>query len=165
MRTTPSGVALNSVRPSVLADAERSLTAGLTALGGDPGGSADARSALGPVLRRAGRLDEAATQLETATELLADLGDRHRRADALLELAAVRLSQHRIADARESSQEARGIAMRLGDRLLDARSLKTLAEGASGRARELAEDAQKIFDAFGDQHGRARAAHVLNQAG
>lgn len=153
-----------------LADAERSLTASLAAFGDDARGSADARGALGAVLRRAGRLDEAATQLETATALLADLGDRHRRADALLDLAAVRLSQHRIADARQSSQEARGIAIRLGDRLLDARSLMTLAEvslaeGASGRARELAEDALKIFDAFGDQHGRARAAHVLDQAG
>nr|BFE87100.1 hypothetical protein GCM10020093_097010 [Planobispora longispora] len=95
------------------------------------------------MLGRTGRPDEAVGRLTESAGLFAGLADRHRQADALLELAGVRLAQRLAADARQAAEQARGIAVRLGDRLLDARALLALArvnlaEGAPDRARALA---------------------------
>ncbi|MET8865297.1 BTAD domain-containing putative transcriptional regulator [Nonomuraea sp. NPDC004580] len=127
---------------------------------------ADADRVLGEVLRRAGRLDEAAGRLLAAVEGLAKLGDRHRQADALLDLSAVRLAQAAKPAARAAAEQARGIAVRLGDRLLDAYALLALAgvnraEGAAGRAAELAGAALEVFDETGDQRGAANARAFL----
>ncbi|GAA3507582.1 DNA-binding SARP family transcriptional activator [Streptosporangium album] len=121
---------------------------------------------LGSVAHRAGRFTEAAERLCDAAARLADLGERHRHADVLLELTAVRLAQGLVPDARQVAQQARGIAVRLGDRLLDARGLLmlarvNLAEGATERARDLAGEALKIFDEAGDDQGRGEALEVL----
>ncbi|MGW0806725.1 BTAD domain-containing putative transcriptional regulator [Nonomuraea sp. NPDC002799] len=151
-----------------LAEAEQDL---LTCLAGadNQRDAADAERVLGAVLRRAGRLDEAAERLRAAIGHLADLGDRHRQADTLLELAAVRLAQAAKTDARAAAEHARGIAVRLGDRLLDAQALLVLArvnraEGATGRARELAGAALEVFERTGDRQGAANARALLAQA-
>ncbi|MFG1702449.1 BTAD domain-containing putative transcriptional regulator [Nonomuraea sp. M3C6] len=130
--------------------------------------AADAERVLGSVLRRAGRLDEAAESLLAAVGHLAELGDRHRQADTLLELAAVHLAQAAKPAARAAAEQARGIAVRLGDRLLDAQALLSLArvnraEGAAGRARELAGAALEVFEQTGDRQGAANARAVLAQ--
>jgi tetratricopeptide (TPR) repeat protein len=150
-----------------LEEAERAL---LTCLEGADSqrDAADAERVLGTVLRRAGRLDEAAERLVAAVGHLAELGDRHRQADTLLELAAVRLSQAAKPDARAAAEQARGIAVRLGDRLLDAHALLTLAkvnraEGAAERARELAGAALEVFEETGDRQGGANARALLAQ--
>lgn len=155
-----------------LEEAERTLIKCLAAAE-NARDTAETSHALGTVLHRAGRLDEAAARLEEAALTQASLGDRHRQADALFELASVRLAQSfesasaalarsAVAGARSSAEQARGIAVRLGDRLLDARALLALAgvnvaEGSHGRARELAAEALKTFDALGDAQGRAAA--------
>ncbi|GGK64897.1 SARP family transcriptional regulator [Sphaerisporangium melleum] len=169
------------------ADAERNLTACLSMLtggDGDPdaagtGGAAtsernageiaEARRALGAVLFRTGRLDDAAGQLSGAVSLLSGLGNRHGEADALLDLAEVNLAQRSALTARSLGERARGIAVRLGDRLLDARALLTLAEvdlaeGAVDRAAELAGEALRICQDVSDEHGRTRAQDLLRRA-
>jgi DNA-binding SARP family transcriptional activator len=128
--------------------------------------AADAEQVLGVVLRRAGRLDEAADRLQAAVGHLAELGDRHRQADTLLELSAVRLAQGAKPAARAAAEQARGIAVRLGDRLLDAHALLALArvnraEGAAERCRELAEAALEVFEQTGDRRGGANARAFL----
>ncbi|MEV4249009.1 BTAD domain-containing putative transcriptional regulator [Streptosporangium canum] len=150
-----------------LDEAERNLVKCL-AVAGNAKDTAEAICALGSVAHRAGRLTEAAERLADAASRLADLGDRHRHADALLELTAVRLAQGLVADARQAAQRARGIAVRLGDRLLDAHGLLmlarvNLAEGAASRARDLAEEALKIFDGADDDRGRGEALDVLHR--
>ncbi|WP_188196496.1 AfsR/SARP family transcriptional regulator [Nonomuraea sp. SYSU D8015] len=148
-----------------LEEAERAL---LTCLKGaeNQRDAADAEQVLGIVLRRAGRLDEAADRLLAAVGHLAELGDRHRQADTLLELSAVRLAQGAKPAARAAAEQARGIAVRLGDRLLDAHALLALArvnraEGASGRSRELARAALEVFEETGDRQGGANARALL----
>ncbi|MEV0382523.1 BTAD domain-containing putative transcriptional regulator [Nonomuraea sp. NPDC050643] len=148
-----------------LDEAERAL---LTCLegAGNRRDAADAERVLGAVLRRAGRLDEAADRLGAAVGHLAELGDRHRQADTLLDLAAVHLAQAAKPAARAAAEQARGIAVRLGDRLLDAHALLALArvnraEGAAGRARELAETALEVFDRTGDRQGAANVRALL----
>ncbi|WP_158088690.1 AfsR/SARP family transcriptional regulator [Thermoactinospora rubra] len=126
-----------------LGDAERNLAACLAELGGR---DADAHRAFGLVAHRTGRHELAERNLELAIGLLAELGDRHRRADCLLDLAAVRLSRGLLPEAHALAQEARTIAARLADRRLDARALATLAdvaraEGLSRRAGDLAAEA------------------------
>ncbi|MFF4986342.1 BTAD domain-containing putative transcriptional regulator [Streptosporangium saharense] len=148
-----------------LDEAERQLASSLHAFGGGRAG-AEAQQALGAVLRRAGRPDEAADRLAAAAGFFDALGDRHRHADTLLELAAARLAQRRVPDARDCAQRARSIAVRLGDRLLDAHALLALArvnraEGDRDTARKLAEDAFKIFDGIADEPGRATALKLL----
>ncbi|MEV7969209.1 BTAD domain-containing putative transcriptional regulator [Sphaerisporangium sp. NPDC088356] len=150
-----------------LGEAERTLTECLHALGGSASGTAEALQALGTVLHRARRPEEAADRLAVAAEHFAGLGDRHRHTDTLLELASVRLAQGRVPQARECAEKARGIAVRLGDRLLDARALLALAwvnhaEGAGGLAREMAEEALKAFDSVGDEQGREAALVLLS---
>lgn len=148
-----------------LEEAERAL---LTCLEGaeNQRDAGDAEQVLGVVLRRAGRLDEAADRLRAAVGHLAELGDRHRQADTLLELSAVRLAQGAKPDARAAAEQARGIAVRLGDRLLDANALLALArvnraEGAAGRSRELATAALEVFEQTGDRQGGANARALL----
>ncbi|TMR99051.1 AfsR/SARP family transcriptional regulator [Nonomuraea basaltis] len=148
-----------------LEEAERAL---LTCLegAGNQRDAADAERVLGVVLRRAGRLDEAADRLLAAVGHLAELGDRHRQADTLLELSAVRLAQGAKPDAREAAEQARGIAVRLGDRLLDAHALLALArvnraEGAAERSRELARAALEVFEETRDLQGGANARALL----
>ncbi|MFI6734577.1 BTAD domain-containing putative transcriptional regulator [Nonomuraea sp. NPDC050451] len=150
-----------------LEDAERALR---TCLEGadNQRDAADAEHVLGVVLRRAGRLDEAAEHLRAAVEHLEELGDRHRQADTLLDLSAAHLAQAAKADARAAAEQARGIAVRLGDRLLDAHALLALArvnraEGAAGRARELAGAALEVFEETGDRQGAANARALLAQ--
>ncbi|MEU6712470.1 BTAD domain-containing putative transcriptional regulator [Nonomuraea sp. NPDC046802] len=148
-----------------LPEAERALLACLEGAGNQRD-LAEAEQVLGAVLRRAGRLDEAAERLLAAIGRLADLGDRHRQADTLLDLAAVRLAQAAKPDARAAAEQARGIAVRLGDRLLDARALLALAgvnraEGALERARELAGAALEVFEKTGDRQGAANARALL----
>lgn len=128
--------------------------------------AADAEQVLGLMLRRAGRLDEAAGRLRAAVNRLAELGDRHRQADTLLELSAVHLAQGAKPDARAAAEQARGIAVRLGDRLLDAHALLALAkvnraEGATVRSRELARAALEIFEETGDRQGTANTRSLL----
>jgi tetratricopeptide (TPR) repeat protein len=128
--------------------------------------AADAEQVLGVVLRRAGRLDEAADRLGAAVGHLAELGDRHRQADTLLELSAAHLAQGAKPAARAAAEQARGIAVRLGDRLLDAHALLALArvnraEGAAERCRELAEAALEVFEQTGDRRGGANARAFL----
>jgi DNA-binding SARP family transcriptional activator len=127
---------------------------------------ADADRVLGEVLRRAGRLDEAAGHLLAAVEGLARLGDRHRQADTLIDLSTVRLAQAAKPAARAAAEQARGIAVRLGDRLLDAHALLALArvnraEGAAELAAELAGAALEVFEETGDQRGAANARALL----
>ncbi|RVX38215.1 DNA-binding SARP family transcriptional activator [Nonomuraea polychroma] len=148
-----------------LEEAERDL---LTCLEGaaNQRDMADAERVLGTVLRRAGRLDEAADRLRAAVGHLAELGDRHRQADTLLELSAAYLAQGAKPAAREAAEQARGIAVRLGDRLLDAHALLALArvnraEGAAGRARELAQAALEVYEETGDRQGGANARALL----
>ncbi|MFI7150780.1 BTAD domain-containing putative transcriptional regulator [Nonomuraea sp. NPDC050022] len=148
-----------------LDEAERQLTSSLRAFSGGRAG-AEAQQALGAVLRRADRPDEAADRFAAAAGFFDALGDRHRHADTLLELAAARLAQRRVPDARDCAQRARSIAVRLGDRLLDAHALLALArvnraEGDRDAARKLAEDAFKIFDGIADEPGRATALDLL----
>ncbi|MEW9548008.1 BTAD domain-containing putative transcriptional regulator [Nonomuraea sp. NPDC050783] len=148
-----------------LEDAERALLACLAAADNQRD-AADAERVLGAVLRRAGRLDEAAARLLDAVQHLTELGDRHRQADALLDLAAVRLAQGARPEARAAAERARGIAVRLGDRLLDAHALLALArvgraEGAAGRSRELARAALEVFEQTGDGQGAANARSLL----
>ncbi|MER7364062.1 AfsR/SARP family transcriptional regulator [Nonomuraea wenchangensis] len=148
-----------------LEEAERTLLACL-ARAENQRDAADAEQVLGVVLRRAGRLDEAAERLTAAVGRLAALGDRHRQADTLLELAAARLAQGRKPDARAAAEQARSLAVRLGDRLLDAHALLALAqvgraEGAAGRAGELARAALEIFDRTGERRGAANARSLL----
>ncbi|MET8143548.1 BTAD domain-containing putative transcriptional regulator [Sphaerisporangium sp. NPDC005288] len=158
------------------ADAERNLTACLATFDGHPSdgengrGAAEAHRALGIVLHRTGRLDEAAAHLSTAVSLLSGLRDRHGQADALLDLASVRMSQELVSEARTLGEQARGIAVRLGDRLLDAAALTTLAEvnlaeGAVDRAGELAGEALEIFQSVADDRGRSRALDILRRTG
>ncbi|MFC7386841.1 AfsR/SARP family transcriptional regulator [Sphaerisporangium rhizosphaerae] len=158
------------------ADAERNLTACLATFDGHPSdgengrGAAEAHRALGIVLHRTGRLDEAAAHLSTAVSLLSGLRDRHGQADALLDLASVRMSQELVPEARSLGEQARGIAVRLGDRLLDAAALTTLAEvnlaeGAVERAGELAGEALEIFQSVADDRGRSRALDILRRTG
>ncbi|MER6507223.1 BTAD domain-containing putative transcriptional regulator [Nonomuraea sp. NPDC001636] len=149
-----------------LEEAERALLACLEAADHQRD-AADAERVLGAVLRRAGRLEEAAVHLTAAVGHLTELGDRHRQADTLLDLAAVRLAQGAKADARSAAERARGIAVRLGDRLLDAYALLALAgvnraEGAAGRARELATAALEGFDETGDRRAAANARAFLS---
>lgn len=144
-----------------LEEAERTLTRCLQAAE-NARDSAETLHALGTVLHRAGRLDEAAARLVEAAQIQESLGDRHRQADVLFELASLRLAQSAVAEARQSAEQARAIAVRLGDRLLDAHALLALAgvnvaEGAHGRARELAAEALKTFDDLGDAQGKAAA--------
>ncbi|TMR20010.1 SARP family transcriptional regulator [Nonomuraea turkmeniaca] len=148
-----------------LEEAERAL---LTCLEGaeNERDAADAEQVLGVVLRRAGRLDEAAARLRAAVGHLAELGDRHRQADTLLELSAVHQAQGAKAAARAAAEQARGIAVRLGDRLLDAHALLALAkvnraEGAAERTRELASAALEVFEQTGDRQGSANARALL----
>ncbi|MCK2219940.1 winged helix-turn-helix domain-containing protein [Actinomadura sp. ATCC 31491] len=148
-----------------LEEAERALLACLEAAGNQRD-AADAERVLGAVLRRAGRLEEAAARLLDAVERLTELGDRHRQADTLLDLSAVRLAQGAKAEARAAAERARGIAVRLGDRLLDAHALLALArvgraEGAPGRAGELARAALEVFEQTGDGQGAANARSLL----
>ncbi|NRQ35632.1 SARP family transcriptional regulator [Nonomuraea sp. NN258] len=140
-----------------LAEAEQTLTACLPAHE-----DAETLHALGLVLHRTGRPAEAVARLSAAATLLADAGDRHRRVDALLDLSAVRLSGGDLGRARGDAQTARSIAVRLGDRLLSARSLLALAEvtraeGDTGTAAELAARAAQTFRELGDDDGAARA--------
>lgn len=128
--------------------------------------AADAEQVLGVMLRRSGRLDEAADRLLAAVGRLAELGDRHRQADTLLELSAVHLAQGAKPDARAAAERARSIAVRLGDRLLDAHALLALAkvnraEGAAVRSRELARAALEVFEETGDRQGNANARSLL----
>ncbi|GGT13898.1 BTAD domain-containing putative transcriptional regulator [Nonomuraea spiralis] len=148
-----------------LEEAERALLTCLDAAGNQRD-AADAERVLGAVLRRAGRLEEAAVHLLAAVGHLTELGDRHRQADTLLDLAAVRLAQGAKPDARSAAERARSIAVRLGDRLLDAHALLTLArvnraEGAAERARELARTALDVFDETGDRQAAANARALL----
>ncbi|WP_125633359.1 BTAD domain-containing putative transcriptional regulator [Nonomuraea sp. WAC 01424] len=148
-----------------LEEAERALLACLDAAGNQRD-AADAERVLGAVLRRAGRLEEAAVHLLAAVGHLTELGDRHRQADTLLDLAAVRLAQGAKPDARSAAERARSIAVRLGDRLLDAHALLTLArvnraEGAAEHARELARTALDVFDETGDRQAAANARALL----
>lgn len=149
-----------------LEEAERALR---TCLAGaeNQRDAADAEQVLGLVLRRAGRLDEAADRLLAAIGHLAELGDRHRQADTLLELSAVRLAQAARPAARSAAEQARSIAVRLGDRLLDAHALLALAqvnraEGASERSRELALAALEVFDQTGDRQAAANTRALLS---
>ncbi|MEU0572100.1 BTAD domain-containing putative transcriptional regulator [Nonomuraea sp. NPDC005983] len=148
-----------------LAEAERALLTCLDAADNQRD-AADALRVLGAVLHRAGRLDEAADRLSTAIKHLAELGDRHRQADTLLELSSVRLAQDAIPEAREAAEQARGIAVRLGDRLLDAHALLALArvnraEGAQERARELAAAALAAFEELADETGSGQARSLI----
>ncbi|GAA4521323.1 AfsR/SARP family transcriptional regulator [Nonomuraea ferruginea] len=148
-----------------LAEAERALLACLDAAENQRD-AADAEQVLGVMLRRAGRPDEAADRLLAAAGRLAELGDRHRQADTLLELSAVHLAQGARPDARAAAERARGIAVRLGDRLLDAQALLALAkvnrsEGATVRSRELARAALEVFEETGDRQGGANARSLL----
>ncbi|NUP83428.1 MAG: tetratricopeptide repeat protein [Nonomuraea sp.] len=148
-----------------LEEAEKALLTCLEAAGNQRD-AADAERVLGAVLRRAGRLDEAADHLLAAVEHLTELGDRHRQADTLLDLAAVRLAQAAKPEARAAAERARGIAVRLGDRLLDAQALLTLArvawaEGAAERSRELARAALEVFEETGDRQGAVNARALL----
>ncbi len=73
-----------------------------------------------------------------------------------------------MPEARECAEKARGIAVRLGDRLLDAHALLALArvnhaEGAGGLAREMAGEALKAFDSVGDEQGREAALVLLSR--
>lgn len=150
-----------------LDEAERALVSCLEAAGNQRD-AADAESVLGAVLRRAGRLDEAAAHLTRAVDHLTELGDRHRQADTLLDLAAVRLAQGAKPEARAAAERARGIAVRLGDRLLDAHALLGLArvnraEGAAERARELAGTALEVFERAGDRQAAGNARALLAQ--
>ncbi|MGP3928704.1 BTAD domain-containing putative transcriptional regulator [Nonomuraea sp. KM88] len=150
-----------------LDEAERALRACLEEAGNERD-TADAERVLGAVLRRAGRLDEAGGLLAAAVGRLAELGDRHRQADTLLDLSAVRLAQAARPAARAAAEQARGIAVRLGDRLLDAHALLALArvnraEGATGRARELAGAALEVFEATGDRQAAANTRAFLAQ--
>lgn len=149
-----------------LAEAEQALLTCLAGAG-NRRAAAEAERVLGSVLRRAGRLDEAAGRLRAAVAHLAELGDRHRHVDALLELAGVHLAQAAKPAARAAAEQARSIAVRLGDRLLDAQALLVLArvnraEGATERARELAAAALEIFDRTGDRQGSANARALLS---
>ncbi|MEV0151682.1 MULTISPECIES: BTAD domain-containing putative transcriptional regulator [unclassified Nonomuraea] len=148
-----------------LEEAERALLACLE-VAENQRDAADAEQVLGVMLRRAGRLDEAADRLLSAVGRLAELGDRHRQADTLLELSAVHLAQGSKPDARAAAERARGIAVRLGDRLLDAQALLALAkvnraEGAAVRSRELARAALEVFEETGDRQGGANARSLL----
>ncbi|WP_146178053.1 AfsR/SARP family transcriptional regulator [Nonomuraea fuscirosea] len=150
-----------------LEEAERALVSCLETAGNQRD-AADAESVLGAVLRRAGRLDEAAGHLTRAVDHLTELGDRHRQADTLLDLAAVRLAQGAKPEARAAAERARGIAVRLGDRLLDAHALLGLArvnraEGATARARELAGTALEVFERAGDRQAAGNARALLAQ--
>ncbi|MEU8396610.1 BTAD domain-containing putative transcriptional regulator [Nonomuraea sp. NPDC048892] len=150
-----------------LDEAERALVSCLEAAGNQRD-AADAESVLGAVLRRAGRLDEAAAHLTRAVDHLTELGDRHRQADTLLDLAAVRLAQGAKPEARAAAERARGVAVRLGDRLLDAHALLGLArvnraEGAAERARELAGTALEVFERAGDRQAAGNARALLAQ--
>ncbi|MFC5833857.1 AfsR/SARP family transcriptional regulator [Nonomuraea insulae] len=145
-----------------LEEAERAL---LTCLEGvqNQRDTADAEQVLGLVLHRAGRLDEAADRLLTAVGHLTELGDRHRQADTLLQLSAVRLAQGAKPAAGAAAEQARGIAVRLGDRLLDAHALLALAriaraEGAAERAHELARAALEVFEQTGGDGAEAARA-------
>ncbi|WP_433435482.1 BTAD domain-containing putative transcriptional regulator [Nonomuraea sp. CA-141351] len=148
-----------------LEEAERAL---LTCLAGvdNQRDAADAEQVFGLVLHRAGRLDEAADRLLAAVGHLSELGDRHRQADTLLQLSAVRLAQGAKPAARAAAEQARGIAVRLGDRLLDAHALLALAkvyraEGTTERAHELARAALEIFEQTGDLGGGVNARALL----
>ncbi|WP_281284435.1 BTAD domain-containing putative transcriptional regulator [Nonomuraea diastatica] len=150
-----------------LEESERALRACLKEAGNERD-AADAERVLGAVLRRTGQLDEAGALLAAAVERLAELGDRHRQADTLLDLSAVRLAQAAKPAARAAAEQARGIAVRLGDRLLDAHALLALArvnraEGATGRARELAEAALEVFETTGDRRSAANTRAFLAQ--
>ncbi|TDE57910.1 SARP family transcriptional regulator [Nonomuraea mesophila] len=150
-----------------LEEAERTLRTCLKEAGNERD-TADAERVLGAVLRRTGRLDEAGELLAAAVGRLAELGDRHRQADTLLDLSAVRLAQAAKPAARAAAEQARGIAVRLGDRLLDAHALLALArvnraEGATGRARELAGAALEVFEQTGDRQAAANTRAFLAQ--
>ncbi|GII61405.1 SARP family transcriptional regulator [Sphaerisporangium krabiense] len=133
----------------------------------DPQEEAETRRALGAVLGRTGRLDEAAAHLVRAVSLLSSTGDRHRHADALLDLTAARLAQGSPDEARAHAQRARSIAVRLGDRLLNTRALIALAEvllaeGAGEQARDLASEALAALETGPDPAARARALRILD---
>ncbi|WP_248961771.1 AfsR/SARP family transcriptional regulator [Sphaerisporangium perillae] len=164
-----SSEATEAHRTGRAADAEGPAVAHRTGMATDSRGAAEAHRALGIVLHRTGRLEDAAAHLSRAVSLLSDLRDRHGQADALLDLASVRLSQRLVPEARPLGQEARSIAVRLGDRLLGATALVTLAEvnlaeGALNRAQELAGEALEIFESVADDHGRSRALDILHRA-
>ncbi|MEV0585949.1 BTAD domain-containing putative transcriptional regulator [Nonomuraea sp. NPDC050310] len=136
-----------------LAEAERSLGRCLEAAG-RPHEQALTLLALGSTLRLAGRAGEAVARLTEAAAGLAELGERHRHADALLELAEAELDRGEPAAARQAAQQARNLATRLGDRLLGARALQALArvnraEGDAEQARELDEQAHAWLAAAG----------------
>ncbi|MBG0828296.1 winged helix-turn-helix domain-containing protein [Planomonospora sp. ID67723] len=145
--------------------AERALTGCLGSVD-NPRDTAETLHALGALLARTGRTDEAADRLAESVRLFAGLADRHRQADALVKLAAVRLAQGLAPGARQAAEQARGIAVRLGDRLLGAHALLALArvnlaEGTGDLARDLAGDALRIFDEIGDDHGGKEALNLL----
>ncbi len=151
-----------------LEEAERTLATCLADDAAEGHEDAGTLHALGLLLHRAGRLGEAVERLTTAAKHLADAGDRHRHADVLLDLAAVRLAQGEPADSRQAAQTARGIAIRLGDRLIGARALMALAavnlaEGDPRTARDLAAEAVKSFADLGDEDGVARARTLMSR--
>ncbi|MFI0423496.1 BTAD domain-containing putative transcriptional regulator [Spongiactinospora sp. 9N601] len=153
-----------------LDQAERTLTGCLPATAiGDTRETAETLHALGTTLIRAGRTQQGIERLDEAARLFAALGDRHRHCDVLLETAAAHLASGDTTAARTAAQQARAIATALGDPLLGAYALLTLARlaliedhpHATSRARDLAAEALTTFTRTGDDHGRDQALALL----
>ncbi|MCW5549260.1 MAG: tetratricopeptide repeat protein [Opitutaceae bacterium] len=150
---------------------------------GDRRGRAISLNNLGIALKKLGRLDEALEHQERSLALFLEVDDRWGQAYCHQEFGALAVARGDFTEARRQAERALELRRAMGDRLLEAEAILTLADllldhpagpGETDRARELAESALAIgreSSATGIQlnaqkvlHRAAKIAHDLPAA-
>ncbi len=115
---------------------------------------------LGLLLVRAGDLNRAKPHLERSLRLFEESGVEVNKANVILSMAELALSQHNLTEAKRLAGEARDLAQRLSEFATAADAHFWLAKVAEAREDEREVDAEfaAAFEALGQEPGKGRAA-------